>query len=554
MRTRADEIESQAGSEIRFDHVMVALDASPYADRALAEALRLAKPDGGAVTGIHAYAAALHDRRFRQMEGGLPDRYLVEKEMTYQREVHDSLITRGLDIISDSYHDAAGETCEAAGLSYGRLSPEGKNYACIIAAAEAGEFDVLALGSLGLGAIPGSLIGTVCERVARRSPIDTLVIKDPKLAIGDGPIVVGMDGSGRANGALMTAFEIARRTGADIHVVAAYDPYYHYVAFNAISGVLSEEAGKVFRFKEQEQLHEELIDDGIAKIYQSHLDIAGRIAKEQGVEITRELLDGKPFKAIQAYLAKVGASLLVIGKTGVHADDGLDIGGNAENLLRLAPCHVWLGQKQHTPDFEVIAEETISWSNEAVDMLGRAPSFVQALARKAVLRHAHDQGHTFITSDIVKEVMGKMMPGRRGTDATQGPLDMNWSTEALGLLERVDGALVPNIRLRAEKRSRRNGGTEVSAADVVPFLDNGAEAEISRPRVTWAAAALARIARSPDMVRDRIRIGIEDAAVDRGLSEITLELAEEVIGLLRQAMCPVPEGEGDETPTNQDES
>ena len=33
------------------------------------------------MTGIHAYAAKLHDNRFRQMEGGLPERYRKEQEM-----------------------------------------------------------------------------------------------------------------------------------------------------------------------------------------------------------------------------------------------------------------------------------------------------------------------------------------------------------------------------------------------------------------------------------------------------------------------------------------
>ncbi|MDA1099872.1 MAG: universal stress protein [Proteobacteria bacterium] len=271
---------------VSLTRILVALDASEHANRALDEAIRLAKSADGVVTGIHAYAAQLHDRRFKMMEGGLPDRYLDEEEMGYQREVHDDLISRGLNIISDSYHDAGQAACEAAAVPFKRLSPEGKNYAKVVQAARSGEYDVLAIGALGLGAVPGSLIGTVAERVVRRSPIDTFVIRDPQRAVGDGPIVVGIDGSPLSYGALMTALDLAARTGAAIHAVAAYDPYYHYVAFNKIAGVLSEEAGKVFRFKEQEQLHEELIDDGIAKIYQSHLDVADTVAADLGVKIS----------------------------------------------------------------------------------------------------------------------------------------------------------------------------------------------------------------------------------------------------------------------------
>src|SRR3972149_7583187 len=100
--------------------ILVAVDASDHANRAITEAARLAASSGGTVTGIHAYAAKLHDRRFRQMEGGLPSRYREESELEHQREVHDSLITRGLGIIGDSYHDAAEQICAAAAVPYQR--------------------------------------------------------------------------------------------------------------------------------------------------------------------------------------------------------------------------------------------------------------------------------------------------------------------------------------------------------------------------------------------------------------------------------------------------
>src|SRR5690606_8662539 len=134
-----------------------------------------------------------------------------------------------------------------------------------------GGFDLLALGAQGLGAVPGAGIGTGCERVARRVTTDLLVIRGASRAIGTGPPVTAVDGSARGFGALKTALALGRCLSVPVHVVAAYDPYFHYVAFNRIAGVLSDEAGKVFRFKDQEKLHEEIIDDGLAKIYRSHL-------------------------------------------------------------------------------------------------------------------------------------------------------------------------------------------------------------------------------------------------------------------------------------------
>lgn len=47
-------------------------------------------------------------------------------------------------MISDSYHDVGAAACDAAGLAYRPLSPEGKNYRDVVAAAASGDFDLLA--------------------------------------------------------------------------------------------------------------------------------------------------------------------------------------------------------------------------------------------------------------------------------------------------------------------------------------------------------------------------------------------------------------------------
>ena len=75
-----------------------------------------------------------------------------------------------------------------------------------------------------------------------------------------------------------TAIELSKTYNKPIEAISVYDPFLHYIAFNGIVDVLSEQASKVFRFKEQEQLHEEIIDTGLAKIYQSHLEVARDIA------------------------------------------------------------------------------------------------------------------------------------------------------------------------------------------------------------------------------------------------------------------------------------
>ncbi len=522
--------ETAATAPVSLRRILVALDASDHAHRALAEAVRLAASAGGTVTGIHAYAAKLHDRRFRQMEGGLPERYRHEDELERQRVVHDDLITRGLGIISDSYHEDAARLCEAAAVPFRRLSPEGKNYRRLAEAAASGAFDLLAMGALGLGAVPGTTVGTVCSRVVRRSPIDVLVIRDPDRPLGDGPLVVALDGSTRSFGALLTALDLGRRLDAPVHAVAAYDPYFHYVAFNRIAASLSEEAGEIFRFKEQEALHEQIIDAGIARIYQSHLDVARELAAVRDATIETRLLDGKPHRVIAAYLEEVGASLVLLGKTGIHADPELDIGGTTENLLLAAPCHLWIGEARFTPPLDILAGKTVSWTREAEDRLARVPETARGMVRLAILRLAQERGHTVVTASLIDEATTRFCPHFGGRDAQQQA--MPWSPEANALLDRMgDPAIGASIRLRAEKRARREGADTVAVEHVRPFLDTE-----TAPALHWQAAALARLARVPGMVRESLRRRTELMARDRELAEVDLALLEESIAESRELM------------------
>ena len=528
--SRLDVPEANADT-FSFRRLLVALDASDYADRALTSAILLAGFHDGEVTGIHAYAAKLHDNRFRQMEGGLPERYRKEEEMEHQREVHDDLITRGLGIISDSYHEVAEKVCDEQDVPYHRLSPEGKNYRRIVEAASSGDFDLLALGALGLGVVPGSRIGTVCERVVRRSPIDVLVVRDPARSLGDGPLVVGLDGSPRSFAALKVALDLGRRLEVPVHAVAAYDPYYHYVAFNKLSGTLSEEASKQFRFKDQEELHEEIIDEGIAKIYQSHLDVARTLAEEEGADLTYKLLDGKPYDVIRRYVEDVGASLLLLGKTGIHADPDLDIGGNSENLLRSAPCHMWFVQNTYTPPLEAVAQETITWTEEAEEKMLKVPEAARGMVRTVILRMAQESGHTVVTSSLIDEATARFCPDRGGVMAEEEET-VTWSKEAKELLEKVgDPSLNTSIRLRAEKRARREKSSSVLPEYVSSMLEEGAA-----PAAVWSASALARLAQVPEIVRNPLRHRVEALAHENKASEITPELVEAGVEESREAM------------------
>lgn len=539
-----------------YHSILLAVDSSDYSNRGITEATVLAGLWDAKITAAHVYAAKMHDIRFRQMEGGLPGQFREEQELKRQRDVHDDLITRGLSIITDSYLDQVDKVCQEHNFKLNRRALEGKNYRALVNETNGGEYDLLVIGALGLGAVKSSRLGTVCGRVARRSDIDTLVIKNVQHSISEGPIVVAIDGSARSYGGLLTALTLAEKFSVPVKVIAAFDPYYHYVAFNRIAGVLSGEAGKVFKFKEQEKLHEEIIDSGLARIYQGHLAVAESIANDYGITIETELLAGKPHAAIEKYLCEIKPSLLVIGKLGIHADPGLDIGGNAENLLHNVSCSILLSQREYQPQLDILADVTTSWTREAEKRMERVPDFVQNMARMAILRYAQEQGHTVITERIVEEATAQLMPAHAGKaieeivathdqkisdKATLTNEPMQWTAEANVLLNTInDQSLRGNLKMRAEKMARTEKSNIVETKHIAAFI-NGTQYEtldtLEQTELHWEAAAIARLMRAPEgFMRDMSKARIEEYAREHNQTGITLEIAEQGLAAARKAM------------------
>ena len=393
-----------------YKTIYIPVDNSDHSNMAVDLGVSLAKEFGSKIISSHVYAAKMHDKRFKQMEAGLPEEYHDEKELDRQRQIHDSLITRGLQIITDSYLDYVDKKCSAANLPLERRSLEGRNWKVLAEDINTNGYDLTIMGGLGVGAVKDSVIGSNTERVLRRvRNCDMLIIKDVKPMNG-GKIVVAVDGSSHSFGGLKTGLALGKALNKPVEAISAFDPYFHYAAFYSISGVLNEEAGKVFRFKEQEKLHEEVIDSGLAKIYQSHLDISREIAQEDGTDIKTTLLDGKAFEKLLQYVRKEQPWLLIVGRIGVHSDDDMDIGSNTENLLRAAACNILISNQTFVPPIDTQAEYTMAWTEEALFRMEKIPVFARGVAKTAIHRYAIEKGHTIISNSVVDEAVGDILP------------------------------------------------------------------------------------------------------------------------------------------------
>ena len=530
-----------------FKQIYVPVDNSEYSNQAIEMALALAKPWNATIIGSHVYAAKMHDYRFKQMEYTLPEEYQDENELARQRKIHDSLITMGLQLISDSYLDVLQRRCQAAGLAYERKTFDGKHYKVLVEDIAQSNYDLVIMGALGIGAVKDSLIGSVCERVTRRVQRDVLVIKhleDP-VACGD-TIVVGIDGSPQCFGGLKTAIELSKAFHKPIEVVSVYDPFLHYVAFNGIVDVLSEQASKVFRFKEQEQLHEEIIDTGLAKIYQSHLEVAREIAQADGVDVQLTLLPGKAFEKLLQHVRKVKPWMLILGRIGIHSQPGeMDLGSNTENLLRLAPCHVLLSSGIYVPPIDLRAEESINWSREAEERMQRVPPLVKGIARTAILRFAMERGHSVVTSDVIEQAMEAFMPGYTGRmmgkvakvlaiEKVREDRQLTYICEVCGYTAKAENpAQCPVCRATAEHfQVIDHQVVEAIAAAEGTTLE---EATFDGRKLKWSAEARRVLRDVADAyLRRRAKARIEKVARMHKLAVITRELAvpliEETVG------------------------
>jgi nucleotide-binding universal stress UspA family protein len=451
-----------------YREMFVPVDNSKHSDWAVERAMELGRKSEGRITGNHVYAARLHDVRFRQLETGLPAQFQTPEELKRQRKVHDKLIEKGLQLISDSFLDQIEKRCGAAGVPLRRQLLEGINFEEIIKEVNAGEgqlpsligfdpniaanydggermrsdvrlgedgrivaedeeldeklagtsgrrYDLVAMGAHGIGQQPYSQLGGVVSRVLKGVEKDMLLVKDEKPLQG-GRFMVCIDGSSYSYKAMRHALELAQQFGATVYACSAFDVEYHHAVFHNIKDVLSVKAKKVFKFEEQEELHNNIIDKGLLKLCQANIKRAQVMAEEfPNVELETQILIGKPFQVVLQWIEEVQPSLLIFARHGAHRIEGTDLGSQAENLARLAPCTMLVigtvGVKpEEIPWIEEDGEASLPWAPDAEVRIQRVPPFAQGIARKAVEEFVIDGAGDIVTNPWLDKAIAKLLP------------------------------------------------------------------------------------------------------------------------------------------------
>ncbi|MBI4215884.1 MAG: universal stress protein [Chloroflexi bacterium] len=427
-----------------FQRILLPVDNSRHSDLSLEMALAVAERFDSTVVGFHAYAARLHENRFRQLEPSLPQKYQGPAALDKQRQVHGSLILKGLEIISRAYLEGCAARCRERGVAFQQRVAEGKNYAEIVKEASTG-YDLVVMGAKGLGEDRDQPVGSVCLRVARRiSEVDTLIVKDG--ARPEGVIMATLDGSFCSRRGFRLALALARAFDGKVEAVTAYDAEFHSRVFRNMAGVLSDEEGKLFRLQEQESLHQEVIDKGMGSLCQEHVNWAEKMAAQEGVPFQGRVLCGKPATVIAHYARERRPSLLVAGHFGSHHIDGMDLGSTVEALLLAQPPNL------------LIAADGVRWSRVASEALERVPKGVaRELTRQRVEEMAKRQGEGTVTPELIQVKYGQWADG-----SAKAQSELSWTPEAKERMERVPPFIRGMVVKSIEAYARLKGAIEVT--------------------------------------------------------------------------------------------
>src|SRR5260221_31351 len=205
------------------------------------------------------------------------------------------------------------------------------------------------------------------------------------------------------------ALELAQAFGASLYVCSAFDVEYHHVVFHNIKDVLSYQASKVFKFEEQEELHNNIIDKGLLKLCQANLKRAEVMAQQfPDVPIKTQILIGKPFQVIMQWAEEIKPSLMVLARHGAHRIDGTELGSQAENLVRIAPCNTLLVgttgiRPEDIPWIEEDGQAGLPWAPDAAVRILPVPLIARPLARNTVERFARNHAMWRVTTPVMDD-------------------------------------------------------------------------------------------------------------------------------------------------------
>jgi nucleotide-binding universal stress UspA family protein len=181
--------------------------------------------------------------------------------------------------------------------------------------------DTLVLGSRGVGALEGMLLGSTSTQVAAHAHCPVVVVRGRHRSQAQPPhIVVGFDGSPRSMDAVAYAIAQASLRQLDLTVLHAWD-------VSLLEGTLALNAPF--------EVWERFEDERVAMTAEA---VAGWAEQYPDVQVHPKVVRGRPAEALAK--ASADADLLVVGSRGHGGFLGLLLGSVSRTVLHLAECPV----------------------------------------------------------------------------------------------------------------------------------------------------------------------------------------------------------------------
>ncbi|GAB2963418.1 universal stress protein [Saccharothrix stipae] len=276
--------------------IVVGVDGSESALRAVRWAAEQAARHRAPLLLVHAYLLPAH---------GYPEVVPSGREV---REAFEEQGRRWLETAAASVHDLVAELPEVR-TSVAVDQPA----AALIAASR--DARAVVLGSQGLGAFLGLVVGSVAVSVAAHGHGPVVVVRGPYPATG--PVVVGVDGSPAGEAAIAFAFEEASVRGTTLTALIAWTPLLADTPYADRMRVHSDEV----REQQRQLLAQRL---------------AGWQEKYPDVVVDRRVVRDRPAKALID--ASRDAGLLVVGSRGRGGFTGMLLGSTSQALVHHSPC------------------------------------------------------------------------------------------------------------------------------------------------------------------------------------------------------------------------
>lgn len=184
---------------------------------------------------------------------------------------------------------------------------------------ESASAELLVIGSRGLGAIAGSLQGSVSQQVTRHASCPVVVVRAAADERND-RVVVGVDGSPHSLEALDFAVGHAAARGRPLTVIYVPEGWRAYVV-GPPSGLVPE---LVAELEKQDARVVSRVEDVLAR----HPEVHGEVHQ----------VDDHPARALAD--ASQSAALVVVGSRGRGAFAGMALGSVSADVVRQAACPV----------------------------------------------------------------------------------------------------------------------------------------------------------------------------------------------------------------------